>query len=191
MRYGAAAATAIALAWTFLGDDLVILLLTETFGPVHRASAILMVAFALTCCGATCFALLYIRHLAGSGFLVTLVTSVLTLAALLWVVWATPEEGMALRIAWIFTASAALFWLLSHLALGRRGEIWLPVLPTLGLLVPALLSPIALSWQSGFAVDVVVCTVAGLVYLVLAVVLRWLPLEEILELAGTLRSLLS
>jgi len=184
MRYGAAASCVTCVTWAFLGDLLLATLLPAEFAPVHHAATVILLAAAFSCCGGTCNAILFIRQRAW----LAAVNGVVYVAVAVVGVILVMEHGAAVTssICWIYVLATAIFFAGSYLALGLRARIWLPLRRTLLLIAPIAVAWLALGWDASPIHKALAAAAFAAAYLLLATLLRLLPLREMSEIYATL-----
>lgn len=184
MRYGAAASCVACVAWAFMGDLVLAALLPAEFAPVHHAATVILLAAAFSCCGGTCNAILLIRQRAWLAAFNGVVYATVAVVGVVLVM----EHGLAvsLWICWIYALAAGIFFAGSYLALGLRARIWLPLRRTLLLIAPIAVAWLALNWDGSPIHRALAAAAFAAVYLLLATVLRLLPLREISEIRAAL-----
>jgi hypothetical protein len=98
------------------------------------------------------------------------------------------ERGAAITssICWIYVLATAIFFAGSYLALGLRARIWLPLRRTLLLIAPIAVAWPALGWDASPIHRALAAAAFATAYLLLAILLRLLPLREMSEIFATL-----
>jgi O-antigen/teichoic acid export membrane protein len=183
MRYGAAIACVGCVGWALMGGKILEWILSPAFQPVYRTGTVILIGVGFFCCAAACNGLLYIRGLARLASASSLVYAAVTIVGVLTVIGLGP--GAALRVTWVYTLAAGLFFLSAYFFLGFRGGLWLPLWRTALLLAPTAIALPALDWSGGTAARLFALAAFIAAYFAGAVTLRLLPTEEIAEIWNT------
>jgi O-antigen/teichoic acid export membrane protein len=187
LRYGTAATCVAAVGWGLLGEQAVLVILGDDFAPVYPCATAILIGVVFFCAASSCVGLLYIRNLAGTASFTMVVHAAVTVVGLL-LVGRGEGEGVATRIAWVYTLSAFVFFGFGYTALAWFGGIRLPLARTLLLMLPVGLAWVATGWEAGLGARLAAAALFTASYLGLATASGLIPRSELREIVAVARS---
>lgn len=187
MEYGVAVAVCLTGIWVALGPSFLGLLLGSEFLPAQPVVTILLVSLIPYFASLTCHGLLYVRNQARRGSLASLGHAVTGISGLFLVLGNGGDGPTASLIAWVFVVAAALFFVSTYVALGRRAGLWLPLRRSLLLALPVTLAIPAAGWESGLGLRCLALAAFLGVYALEAASLGLLSRRLLSKVVGALR----
>lgn len=177
MRWTAAVITVAALGWALVGGEVVALVFTGAFAPVHPTAALILLCALLYGCAESCNMLLYVQGRAQHAAFTMAVYAVVTIAGLLLAL-RGPDLGSAQRTALAYTVAALVYFAVSYLVLERASNVRMPIGRTVVLALPAFAAPTMAAWEAPLSMRLAALVAALALYGVAALGLKLLPLEE-------------
>jgi O-antigen/teichoic acid export membrane protein len=178
MRWTAATVAVAALGWGLIGGDVVRLVFSDSFAPVHPTAALILGCALLYGCAESCNMLLYVQGRARHAAFTMMVYAAFTIAGLL-VALRGPATGSAERTALAYVIAALVYFTVSYGVLFWASKIRLPIGRSLLLALPAFASPGLAAWQAPLALRLTTLSAALVFYGAAAVAFELLPAEEL------------
>ncbi|MCP4662263.1 MAG: hypothetical protein GY856_43225 [bacterium] len=124
-----------ALAWALVGDEVIRILLTDAFLPVHRSATIILICVLFYCGAESCNILLYVEGRPAAAAANTVIYAAITVAGV-FLALGEASAGTASRVAAVYMVSSLVYFVCSYLMLGFGARMWLPLRRTLWLALP-------------------------------------------------------